>query len=49
MPIFLLRAQKRQGFASCKVDSLFQNVQKWVNRYEDNKDKIDKVINTLKK
>lgn len=40
-----VKMQKSLG----KVDSLFQNVQKWVNSYEDNKDKIDKVINTLKK
>lgn len=31
-----------------KVDSLFQNVQKWVDKYEDNKDQIDKVINIIK-
>ncbi len=32
-----------------KIDSLFQSTQQWVNKYEDNKDKIDKVLNKLKK
>ena len=32
-----------------KIDSLFQSTQQWVYKYEDNKDKIGKVLNKLKK
>lgn len=32
-----------------RIDSLFQSTQQWVNKYEANKDKIDEVINKIKR